>query len=152
MWSHPIWILVADGQHARVLERPSHEAEWREREEDRLSCATRPSPGWAPERPGRPPESAGMARHGIALHADVQEEAEMEFARLLLDRLEHRARETCYRRLYIMAPPRLLGYLREGLGRATRMALQGTLDRDLVRRPAAEIVVRLAEHKPFERG
>lgn len=149
MWNHPIWILVADGQHARVLERASLEAEWFEREEHRMTNVTPPSRELGTDRPGRVHESVGMARHGIAVRTDLHEEAEMEFARYLLDRLEHWARDNCYRRLYIMAPPRFLGHLREGLGRATRQALHGTLNKDLVKAPIPEIVAHLHEHTPF---
>lgn len=148
MWNHPIWILVADGQRARVLERASLEAEWMEREEHRSSNFTPPSRELGTDRPGRVHESVGMARHGMTTREDPHEAAEAEFARSLAHRLEHWASDNLFRRLYIMAPPRFLGHLREELGRAARQALHGTLDKDLTKAPVAEIVGHLHEHRP----
>jgi len=148
MWNHPIWILVADGQRARVLERASLEAEWTEREEHRSSNVTPPSRELGTDRPGRVHESVGMARHGLAMHEDPHEAAEVEFARSLARRLERWGSDHLYRRLYIMAAPRFLGHLREALGTVARQALRGTLDKDLTKAPVAEIASHLHEHRP----
>jgi len=150
MSDHPIWILVADGQHARVLERSAPNADWLELEDDRLVNPTPPSRELGTDRPGRGFESGGTARHAIAPRRDLHEEAEFEFARLVLERIERSAQEKLFRRLFIMAPPRFLGYLRDGLGQATRLALRGTLNRDFTKAPVAEIVSHLHEHTPFD--
>ncbi len=133
--------LVADGQHARVLEREVPFGRWSERESE--SIRNRPSHERGTERPGRVQESAGSARHAIEPRSDPHREAKRDFAGHLADRLEAEAAR--YDRLLLVAPPAFLGDLRAALGDAARAKLRGSLDKDLVKAPVEEIARHLDE-------
>jgi len=131
------WALVADGQHARFLEREVPFGAWRERAGEALEIANPRSREQGTERPGRVHESSGTARHAIEPRTDPHREAKRLFARRLAERLEASAGQ--YQRLTLVAPPHFLGDLREELGEAARRKLRGTLDKDLTHAPLAEL-------------
>lgn len=147
MRDHPIWILVADGQHSRILERTALEAPWTECGEYGATHPVPPSRELGTERPGRVHESVGQARHGVSAE-DLHEAEERKLAQAVAGRLEGWVSKGLCRRLFLMAPPRFLGELRAALGPATRQALRGTLDKDLCHAPVAEVVAHLHEHRP----
>ena len=144
MYDHPVWILVADGQHARVVERPA-----------RGDCWTEP-PGLTWRRPsppraglaGRVFDSLGSNRHAIEPRTDLKDKALVEFARLLAQELEQEAAKGRFARLFLIAPPRFLGRLRKELGPQAQGLLRGAIDKDLARMLIGEIVEHLHEHRP----
>jgi protein required for attachment to host cells len=140
------WALVADAQHARILEREAPAGAWRERLEDRIEITDPRSHEQGSDRPGRSHESASSARHAIEPRTDPHREAKRAFAIRLARHLE--ASEASYARLLLVAPPAFLGDLREALGDAARRKLQGTLDKDLTALKLAELGPRLDEARP----
>ena len=142
------WVLVADGQRARVLERLSLAEPWQELEDEAQEVFDPPSHALGTERPGRVHESASTTRHAIEPRQDPHEARKEAFARDLADRLEAAAEARRFARLILVAPPSFLGHLRGALGDATRQRLRGSLDLDLTKVPLAEIVARLPEHRP----
>lgn len=137
------WALIADAQHARILEREAPAGAWRERMEDRIEITDPPSRAMGSDRPGRSQESASAARHAIEPRTDPHREAKRAFAVRLADQLE--AASGSYARLLLVAPPAFLGDLREALGDAARRKLRGTLDKDLTALPLADLGPRLDE-------
>jgi protein required for attachment to host cells len=142
------WVLVADGQRARVLERLSLSEQWQELEAEAQEVFDPPSHALGTERPGRTHESVGGARHAIEPRQDAHEARKVAFARDLAERIEAAAEAKRFARLIIVAPPSFLGHLRDALGDATRQRLRGSLDLDLTKAPLAEIVAHLPEHRP----
>lgn len=143
------WALVADGQRARILERPAPAARWAERVEEAISIENPPSHEQGSERLGRVHESSGMARHAIEPRTDPHREAKRAFAHRLAARLDAAADR--YGRLVLVAPPGFLGDLRAALGDAARRRLAGTLDKDLTKAPIEELARQIAELRPVER-
>jgi protein required for attachment to host cells len=131
------WALVADAQHARVLQRQIPFGAWSEREDEAIAIDNPPSRERGTERPGRVHESATAARHAVEPRTDPHREAKRAFARHLAERLE--AAAGSYARLLLVAPPAFLGDLRAALGDAARAKLAGTLDKDLAKAPLADI-------------
>lgn len=81
-------------------------------------------------------DRAGRSHKGeagpIALdstHSPKEAEAD-RFVRVLTDYLDDGAGRGTYAGLYVAAPPRMLGKLREALGRETHHRLRGTSDHD----------------------
>jgi protein required for attachment to host cells len=118
------WVLVADGQRARVLERLSLGESWQELEDEAREVFDPPSHALGTERPGRTQESVGGARHAIEPRQDAHEARKVAFARDLADRLEAAAEGRRFARLILVAPPSFLGHLRHALGNATRQRLR----------------------------
>lgn len=138
--------LVADGQHARFLQRAAPGGVWLELVERAVEVANPRSHERGSERPGRSHESASSARHAIEPRTDPHRAAKTAFAKHLAERLE--AEAASYAGLILVAPPAFLGDLRAELGHAARSKLLGTLDKDLTRLPMAELVPHLAELRP----
>jgi protein required for attachment to host cells len=132
------WALVADAGHARVFARRLPAGPWQELADQALEIPTPPSRALGTERPGRVRESASTTRHAIEPRSDPHRAARRDFARLLAGRLEDDAAR--FARLLLVAPPGFLGDLRVALGTAARAKLAGSVDRDLIPLPTAEIV------------
>ncbi|MCZ8147568.1 MAG: host attachment protein [Roseomonas sp.] len=142
------WALVADAQHARILERRGGAA-WTEWPEP-LAVAPRnpPAHGHGSDRPGRAHESLGSARHAVEPRQDLHRAAETKFARHLADELEKAALAERYDSLLLVAPPVFLGDLRKALGDATHRRLRGSLDKDIAEASLAVIIPHLDEVRP----
>jgi protein required for attachment to host cells len=142
------WVLVADGQRARILERVNPASEWITLPDETRSVEDPPSHEQGSERPGRTHESMGASRHAIEPQQDYHEAAKVEFARALCQTLERAAEAHRFARLLLVAPPHFLGTLREELGRTARDRLVGSLDKDLTHATVADIVAHLPAHRP----
>lgn len=144
------WALIADAQHARVLERTAPAGPWHELESEAEERFAPPSRAQGSDRPGRVVESVGGARHAVEPRHDPHREAKRAFAEELAGRLEAALRAGRCQRLILVAPPAFLGDLRAALSPAAKRALLGTLDKDLTRHPLAEILPHLEEIRPPE--
>lgn len=141
------WVLVADGSRARVLARAGASGSFVQPAGGMFSHAVHRAADLGTERPGRVRESANASHHAIEPRADRRREGKHGFARMLAQMLEQRALERAYDRLILVAPPRTLGDLRDGLGKEARFRLVGTLDRDLTALATDEIERHLAAAK-----
>jgi protein required for attachment to host cells len=141
------WALVADAQHARILERKGSTA-WVERPEGLPAPDNPASHEQGTERPGRVHESVGSARHAIEPRQDPHRAAKAGFARHLADELERAAAMGRYDRLLLVAPPVFLGDLRKALGAVARQRLCGSLDKDIAQAPLSVIIRQLDGMRP----
>ena len=135
------WALLADAGHARIFARRLPAGPWRELGAEATENPTPPSRALGTERPGRVHESASTTRHAIEPRSDPHRAARRAFARRLAERLEDEADR--FAALLLVAPPAFLGELRAELGPAAGRKLAGSLDRDLIKLPVAEIVEHL---------
>lgn len=138
------WALVADGKHARVLERQLSGTQWAERSGERAENVNPRSHETGRERPGRVGESSGTMRHAIQPRTDPHRESKRDFACLLTARLEAAALEGRYASLLLVAPPAFLGDLRAALQPEATHRLRGSLDKDLTHAPVSDIAGHLA--------
>ena len=110
------WVLVADAHHARVLAVEDAGLP------PRLVTTLQPPP---PEAQHRSPE------HGWTHGADPRpEHEERRFSQALVQALERGAAANQFRHLVIVASPRLLGLLREGLPRGLANRLRASTAKD----------------------
>ncbi len=110
------WVMVADGHHARVLEVEDAGLP------PRLRSTLKPP---APEGQHRSPE------HGWTHREDPHpEHEERRLAHALVQALERGAAENQFRHLVLVAPPRLLGVLRESLPRGLADRLRTSIAKD----------------------
>lgn len=126
-----IWILVADGETARIYSSSS--------QSDRLETAVPfefrmsnpPTREQGTERPGRVYESSGMARHAAEPRVDWHREQKREFAREIGRFLQEKTRDGAFDVLLLAAPPQMMGDLREELDPATRKLVSGEIVKDM---------------------
>ena len=107
------WILLADGGHARVMERI---APFGKLKEIFNLSHTRLSPHeQGADRPGRNFESASPARHADDAPSDGHEPQKKDFAKELATLVKNAYQTKQFEELCIISPPHMLGLLRSFL-------------------------------------
>lgn len=145
------WILIADGEHARVVV-PAARQQFRTISSLDSTTAHRRSADLGASEPGRSYESANPARHAIEPKTDPHRMAKQDFVRYLADQMDTAATGGQYDRLVLVAPAHALHDLREALGQEALARLDGTLGKDLVKVADADLAGHLEAfwHAPAE--
>ena len=145
------WILIADGEHARVVV-PAARQQFRTISSLDSTTAHRRSTDLGADEPGRSYESANPARHAIEPKTDPHRAAKLDFVRYLADQMNTAAAAGQYDRLVLVAPAHALHDLREALGQEVLARLDGTLGKDLVKVADADLAGHLEAfwHAPAE--
>jgi protein required for attachment to host cells len=84
------------------------------------------------DRPGRGSDSAGGGRtHAFTPNEGPVERVARDFATQLAKDLDHARKNNEYDQLALIAPPRMLGYLREAMDTQTRGLVYGEIPKDI---------------------
>jgi len=130
--------VLADGAHARFVERNADTGDFvsfqRMDGDDRLETLREEQ---RDEQAGRTFESSGGHRHGVGRDEDVYERAKADFATQVAGRVSQIAAQRRPEGVVLVAPPRLLSPLREGL--AASIVVVGELGKDLTKTPDHEL-------------
>lgn len=132
------WILVADGEHARVVVPTPHRQFHTINSIDSATAHHRSS-DLGTDRPGRSFESANPTRHAIEPKTDPHRAAKENFIHAIAEQMNDAAAEGQYDRLVLVAPAHALNELRGALDGLAASRLDGTLAKDLVKVPDAEL-------------
>lgn len=145
---HPLtWILTADGRHARVWE-------WKSREQPlalvpdfvrRVENASKFSRDMKSDRPGRSFASAGAERSSIEPKTDPHTHEKDEFARQLASDLNEAFKEHRFRKLVVIAPPHMLGSLRQQFSPQLEQIIAGQSDKDYMNADVAALYYHAAQ-------
>ncbi|MCG9917073.1 MAG: host attachment family protein [Phenylobacterium sp.] len=135
------WIVVADGDQARIFEERQRAGEVREVEAHRMGRVGGDYPR-AAAHGATVHDRAGYGQHGAGEHAPHQE-AEDRFLERVAESLVEPLRHNTFESLVIMAPPRALGVLRQALPKAAQARLVGTDPHECIRETAEDIRGRL---------
>lgn len=138
------WIVVADGEHARILVPREDGALLTQERVDSKTAHLRSSELGA-DAPGRVHESASATRHGVAPRTDPHEAAKARFASDLGAWLLQSSRQGAFDELLLVAPSHVLAVLRDSLDKPATDRLRGALARDLTKVPDDELQPHLAE-------
>ena len=95
------------------------------------------------DRPGRSFESATPTRHAIEPKTDPHRAAKHEFVHALAEQMNEAAAAGQYDRLVLVAPAHALHDLRAALDGLAASRLDGTLGKDIVKVPDAELALHL---------
>ncbi len=139
MKSSEIWVVVTDSTRMRIFIAdiplgPLTEAgnlvhgEGRLRNQDLIS-----------DDGGRAFDSKGSGRHGMESKTDAKTQEQVNFAVEICHYLEEEYQVSSYSRLYLVAPPAMMGLLRDHLSKKIQKILVGTLDKNLVQVSPAKI-------------
>jgi protein required for attachment to host cells len=142
------WAVVADEQHARILQRDHAGADWIVLEEETRHLPAASATEHRGDRSDRRSDIVSTPWYAVERRRDPIDLARQHFARALCQRLETAARQGRFGRLLLVAPPPVLGHLRESLGDAAGFRLRGTLDRDLAHVEVPEVVRHLPDLLP----
>lgn len=83
------------------------------------------------DRPGRSFDRTGGGRHALSSEESPVERIAHEFALQLAHELERARQSGEFDALALIAPPRMLGLLRDALSKSVRELVYGELDKDL---------------------
>ena len=97
------------------------------------------------DRPGRVHESHQPMRHAAEPHTSIDERVRERWARELIAQLHEVARTRPFHRLVLVAPPALLGTLRQLLDDDLRRRVVGELAKDLAGMPEHDLPAHLGE-------
>ncbi|MGO9675525.1 MAG: host attachment protein [Methylocella sp.] len=144
-----LWIVVADGEHARIV-APREDGVLQTHDRIDSQSAHLRSSDLGADQPGRVHESAAVARHGAEPRTDPHEAAKERFARDLGAWLLQSSRQDAFDELVLVAPSHILADLRESLDKPASDKLRGALAKDLTKVPDDELQPHLSEwvHPP----
>jgi protein required for attachment to host cells len=136
------WVVVCDGAKALVLENAGDDVfpDLKTREVYEQDDPKTHEQGT--DAPGRVFSSVGSRRSAVE-QTDWHEQAERRFLEQLVDRLTRAVMSGESKSIVIVAPPRVLGTIRQASPPTLRAAVHGELDKDLVSLPVYEIEKRL---------
>jgi protein required for attachment to host cells len=140
------WILVADGEHARVVV-PTPQHQFRTINSLDSTTAHHRSSDLGTDEPGRSYERASPLRHAIEPKTDPHRAAKHDFVRFLAGQMNEAAVAGEFDRLVLVAPAHALTALREGLDGPAAARLDGTLAKDLVKVPDSDLASHLDEFR-----
>jgi len=138
------WVLVADSARARIFEWTSHGGPLKELDDRVNSEGRQKESELVGDRPGSSFSSTGHSSgHPTQPRHSAVETAADEFARSLTAALKSGLETQQCERLVLVAPPAFLGQLRSHLDRRLEQAVAASVDSNLTRASAEDILERL---------
>lgn len=127
------WIVIADGAQARILENHGPGKGLVPLPSEEMHKAPRPTREINTDRPGRSHDRVGPGRHAMESPSDAHREEKRRFADLLGEHLNEAVLKHRYDRLILVAPPKMLGDLRQSLSKEAAAKIDGELTKDLTK-------------------
>ncbi len=139
------WVVVCDGRKALILRNAGDELYPNLKTLEVHEHEDLPTHAIGAERPGRVHNSAATrkAARSAVEQTDWHDASERAFLKGLAERLDAAVMSGKTSALYIIAPPRALGILRQAYSPAVRHKLLGEIEHDYVKFPVDEIERRL---------
>jgi protein required for attachment to host cells len=137
------WIVVCDGKKALVLENIGDDKFLNLRTREVYEHPDPKTRELGTDAPGRALNPPGTPRSAME-QTDWHTQEEERFLRTLADRLDAAVNAGQAKSLFLVAPPRALGVLRQAYSHAPRAALRAEIDKDFVKLPVHEIEKHLA--------
>ena len=131
-------VVIADSEHARFVRPGEAGALHSDAAFDSVTAHQRSS-DIGTGRPGESSHSDSPGHHGLAPRHDLHALAKQDFAQSVARRLNEGSSRGEFDTLVLVAPAHALNTIREALDTATRARVVGTLAKDLVKTPDAEL-------------
>jgi len=126
-----VWVVVASSTRCRIFAQHKQNAPLEQLEELEHPEGRLHDRDLATDRPGRTYDSAGPGRHGMGQALSPTEHENIRFAKTIASRLDAARKRDAFDRLVLVADPRFLGHLRQGLTPNTRSMLTTELQKNL---------------------
>ena len=140
-----IWIAVADGARARFFRSNAGGTRIEPALDVELVADRRPSREMVTDKPGRTRDRAAFGRHAMEPSTDPHEHAQQAFALQVAELLDEHRKKNAFDELIIVAPPKMLGYLREAMPEPLRRMVRREEPKDLTKLDPNTLPKRLAE-------
>ena len=125
------WILVCDGARRRILVNRGRGTGLSEIDSAEDRDARLPTRALGSDRPGRTHDSSGEGRHAMAPPVDWHRFEKKRFAKEMAAMVNTAALENKFERVILVAPPRVLGDLRQALNGHATAKVTGEIGKDL---------------------
>jgi protein required for attachment to host cells len=132
------WVIVCDGKKALVLENAGDEKFLNLKTREVFDHPDLKTSELGTDAPGRSFSSVGNGRSAVE-QTDWHTQEEEKFLRKLADHLDTAVKAGQAKSLFMVAPPRALGVLRQAYSHNLRSALRAEIDKDFVKLPVHEI-------------
>lgn len=141
-----IWVVVADSSKARILAAKKAngtlaEIRCMEHPEGRMHAQELTS-----DLPGRAFDSGGQGRHAMSNEVDPKKHELIRFAKEISQALEAGLAEKNFSKLYLLAPPAILGQLRSEFSPSLARTVAGESGKNMVNHRVEEIRRQLPEY------
>ncbi|MDA5194842.1 host attachment protein [Govanella unica] len=142
------WVLIADGQRARVLKTNGSAVNGRKRDftsamDHEFIGNPLPSHELGTDRLGRARDGFGQSRHSMENPTDPHRYEKRRFAREIIAALEGERQKGAFGRLVIVAPPQALGDIRAELPNGLKSLVAAEINKDLTHVPPHELPAHL---------
>jgi protein required for attachment to host cells len=134
-----IWLLIADGRRAKVMEADEQGVRFRNVEDMARSIDLPKSRDILADKPGRTFDSVGAGRHAKENPTDPHRHLKREFARTVVDKLRQAMLARRFDRLILVAPPAFLGDLRQVLPEDLKDKVADEVASDLTNTPEQDL-------------
>ncbi|WP_035244003.1 host attachment protein [Desulfonatronovibrio hydrogenovorans] len=142
-----IWVLAADNSRARLFETTKRTALEKEIQSMVHPAGRKSVHDLVEDRPGRNPHVADSEKRvAYAPSVDPKKHEAHQFARSLAGILNKAARNNEFQKLYILAPPSMLGMLRAELDHHSKEKLLAQVDKNVTQLKMEEIRKQLPEY------
>lgn len=126
-----VWVVVASSTRCRIFAQHKHSDPLKQVEELDHPEGRLRARDLASDRPGRSFDSAGHGRHVMGQSVKPLEQESIRFAKTVATKIDAARKKRKFDRLVLVADPRFLGHLRQGLSPATRHRLTAQLQKNL---------------------
>ena len=133
------WVLAADSSYAKILQSDSRTAPLNLLEELEHPEARMKNGDFYSDEAGRSFDSGGQGRHAMDPGTDAKTTEAQRFARVLCEKLRSAALQNAFEKLYIIAAPAFLGFLRECLDESVKSRIAGEIPKDVAKHAPEDI-------------
>lgn len=137
------WIIVADGARARFFQTANRGRTLTPALDRELIADNRAGREIMADRPGRVKDRMTPGRHAMEPPTDPREAERIELAREVAEVLDAERKRGGFDELILIAPPKMLGLIREALSDETRARVGEELAKDFSKLDARQLGERL---------
>ncbi len=127
-----IWVVVADASRARVFSAERRNGGLQEVGDYMHPASRVKGRDLETDGPGRAFDSHGQGRHAMGKEHDVHEHEAEVFAHELGETINAAATANEFEKLYLVAPPKFMGLLRDNLDKNAKSRVVEEITKDLV--------------------
>lgn len=140
-------IMLADGEHARLVRRDAHGVLRTEQTFDSIAAHKR-SGDLGTDAPGASFHSDATAHHAFTPRHDLHELEKAQFARFVAQQLNDMEGKGAFDALLIVALPDTAAAIESALSGAVKAILRGTVNKDLVKTTDDQLAAHLSPWVP----
>ncbi len=140
------WIVICDGARGRILVNRGYGTMLDEIREAEDHDARLPTRALGTDRPGRAHDSSGAGRHAMAPPVDWHKFEKERFAKEIAAMVNTAVLENKFDKVVLVAPPRVLGDLRQALSAQAKAKVSGEIGKDLTQVAVHDLGPHLSDH------